>query len=501
MRKISVCLCLFLLACCLRSFAQYSVAPTDRSVRSKLGVYSTNKDSGCADSGPRVDSPLKNTFGEIFTRLTDGCAGPSFTGPVNYWFNYFSVPGRAYLPNQGRTVYGYDVTVPEVNGAGSVLFKLNPNTMQAYRWCNSAWTNCLMPYTGEFSYVTPGLLYFSGSEISTSDETEAWEYNYDTSAGPTLVYDFKNCPGLTSVSGANTGAGAGTLYVSHNDSAIANWMPDNNTFVVYNRNTGACNWLDIYDGTYGGSNGSGKLNDAAIYNDSTGTFHTTAVNADGSWVYFQTAYPQNGLYSFFWEVGTANAGVCQVYDWCGGHMAVAQSKAFYVISEPNTGGVPPHYDYGSFSIANYSNESASNVTHLLPTGPPTFNPSNPDGTCNVTDTHPNWNQGSDSAPIIVSSFVDETPPSGFSLMQIVCPWDHEIDAVASDGSGKVWRFMHNRADGLATPTSSPDTNYNALSMPSCSKDGKICIFATDWQQALGSYQGLARTDVFAIQMK
>jgi len=485
--RISIYFFVVVLACCLRSFAQYSVAPTDRTVRATLGVYPDNQDSGCADSGPPVATPLKNTFGLIFSRLTDGCTGPSFSGPVNYWINYFSVPGPAYIPNFGATVTGYDIAVPEVNGAGSVLFKVDPKTMDVYKWCDSAWPNCLMPYTGEFSYVTPGLLYYASG-------TDVMSYNYDTSTGPSVVYDFSTCPGLLNVSEGEVGP----LYVSHNDNVIANWLPDNHTFALYNQKTGACNWFDIGYGTYGGSKKSGSLSDQTFTKN---TFHTATINADGTWVYFQTANPQSGLYSFFWQVGTSNAGVCEVYDWCGGHMAVAQKTAFYVISEPNSGGVPPHYDYGSFLIANYANESASNVTHLIPTGPPTFNPENPDGTCNVTDTHPNWNQGSDSAPIIVSSFVDETPPNGYSLMQIVCAWDHEIDAVASDGSGTVWRLMHNRADGLATPTSSPDSNYNALSMPSCAKDGKICIFATDWQQALGVYQNTARVDVFAIRLK
>jgi hypothetical protein len=487
MRRMWVYACVILPVVCLQCFAQYSVAPTDRTVRATLGVYPTNQDQGCADQGPPVATPLKNTFGLIFSRLTDGCAGPSFSGPVNNWINYISVPGPAYLPNLGATITGYDVAVPEVNGVGSALFKVNSNTMKVYRWCNSAWSGCLMPYTGEFSYVTPGLLYYSSG-------TDVMEYNYDTSTGPSLVYNFTTCPGLLTVSQG----GADVIYLSHDDSVIGNWMPNNHTFSVYNRTTGACNWFDLYSGTYGGTKGSGSLADQDLQDN---TFHTATINSSGTWVYFQTAIPQSGLYSFFWKVGTSNAGVCEVYDWCGGHMAVADQTAFYVISEPNPGGVPPHYDYGAFSIVNYANESASNVVHLIPSGPPTFNPDNPDGTCNVTDTHPSWNRSGDTTPIVVSSFVDETPPGGFSLMQIVCPWDHEIDAVASNGSGTVWRFMHNRADGLATPTSAPDSNYNALSMPSCSGDGKICIFATDWQQGLGTYQGIARVDVFAIQMK
>jgi hypothetical protein len=102
----------------------------------------------------------------------------------------------------------------------------------------------------------------------------------------------------------------------------------------------------------------------------------------------------------------------------------------------------------------------------------------------VSDTHPNWNT-SDTQPIIVSSFVDQLVPR-FSLMQINCAWDHEIDAVASDGSGTTWRLAHNRASGQANQLSDPDSSYDALSMPVCTSDGKYCMWATDWSGSLGT---------------
>jgi hypothetical protein len=317
------------------------------------------------------------------------------------------------------------------------------------------------------------MYYGSGSKVM--------EFNYDTNSGPTEVYDFSTCPGILEYS---DGA-VGTLYVSRDDSVLANWLTNSEVFATYNRNTGVCNWISTQSGMEGGTNNpEGTLisNRSWIPN----SLRSAGINGTGGWAFLTLATPVNGLYGIFWQVGTTNADVCTVYGWCGGHLAIGNDKFFYVSSTPQTTGVsvPAHYDFALAPISNSNNGSLSNIVKLHPKGPPYFNTYAPDTECNVSDTHPNWNTN-DSQPIIVSSFVDQLVP-GFSLMQIHCAWDHEIDAVASDGSGTTWRLAHNRASGLANQLSQPDSSYNALSMPVCSSDGKYCMWATDWEGSLGT---------------
>jgi hypothetical protein len=88
-------------------------------------------------------------------------------------------------------------------------------------------------------------------------------------------------------------------------------------------------------------------------------------------------------------------------------------------------------------------------------------------------------------------------------MSIQCAWDHEIDAVAPDGSGTTYRLAHNHATGLSQPGAAPDTSYNALSMPVESPDGRLVLWATDWQSSLGEQIGAEqyeRTDVFIVNV-
>jgi hypothetical protein len=75
--------------------------------------------------------------------------------------------------------------------------------------------------------------------------------------------------------------------------------------------------------------------------------------------------------------------------------------------------------------------------------------------------------------------------------------------VASDGSGTTYRLAHNHATGLSQPGAGLATSYNALSMPVESPDGKLVLWATDWQSSLGEQIGAEqyeRTDVFIVNV-
>jgi hypothetical protein len=214
--------------------------------------------------------------------------------------------------------------------------------------------------------------------------------------------------------------------------------------------------------------------------------HTLGSNLSGQYGWLtpdQLATYSNFIWQVFDSSGVETART--LVTGVTGHTAYGNGQLFYVINAPPAGGVPAHYDFG-LTPANNPVGGKGNFIRLHPQGPPMFNPYNNDNECNVNDTHPNWNydNATDRMPIVVSSFVDG--PTAYPLMKIQCAWDHEIDAVASNGSGTTWRLAHNRASGLANPRSQPDSSYNALSMPVCSSDGHYCMWSTDWQSALGT---------------
>lgn len=470
------------------SSAPYSVAPTDRNPRPQLGNYGTNTDGSWHDNGPQVNKPFKNVFGLREVRVTDGMipggleVGNGWRGPTNWWTNYFSQPGIYHDPTTGSSITGYLVTLI-LDGGGNRLFILDPKTMLTYPFCDPDWPYCQMPYAGSWSYNVPGLMYFANGSMVES-------YNYATNIGPEVVYDFSQCPGaIPNNSGYDQ---VGEVFVSHDESTITVGI-GNSMVASYNRNSGACHWLETTEGMT--DMGPASLQPWPAASNSVGFWmHNATISTNGNWVMVEPGEPVSncpGNCNIFWQAGTSTTTLCTIFGGCGGHLALGQNNAFYVISAPATGGVsvPPHYDFGVFPMSTPTggNYHSGPYTRLHPTGPPYFDLYAPNTECNVSDTHPNWNTN-DGQPVIVSSFVDQLV-SGFSLMQINCAWDHEIDAVASDGSGTTWRLAHNRASGLANQLSDPATSYNALSMPVCTSDGKYCMWTTDWNGGLGTQTG------------
>jgi hypothetical protein len=580
-------------------------APTDRVPRAMgAGRWQTNVDGSWTDSGPQIDLPFINEFGERVTRLTDGLSMPSeagdcVTGPATWWANYIST----YDPSLG----GYYIFLPECEGKGDLLFELNATTMQAAQVCPSSWSGCHMPYASEWSYVTPGLMYYGSG-------TQIWEYCYDAScpsakvpleSNPQELYDFSTCSGLTSYAGS--GAGVWNVYADVTDTwfgvqfghgAVAEW----------NASTGECYWNSAIYGLVGGSNyesggnpapiasspfsvapppgqpslsaTSGSIAPGTYYVEETwntdpncpaeismrcestpSPYQTVTLTSTGGisvavptiptsnyyfgsngvsptcniylgttesnltlqentqsctsaitissytttgatpptesaagYLYHEQEYSLSGQWwltiadwgqaSFnpVWEVvnsggaATNNVEMCTAYG-CEGHISMGQQTFQFISDDSQQGSVPSHY---TPATALYANANSSTWTNLLTEGPPFFGSS-----CGISDTHPSWNDSnpSDTDPVLISSFQDGG--SNFSAVTPVCAWDFELIGVAADGSQNVYRFAHNWATGEINPLSAPDTSYNALSMPIMSRDGRLAIFATDWQFSLG----------------
>lgn len=473
----------------------------DRTDRAVEAGYSTppgpNVDGAWSDAGPQVNTPWTNIFGLREVRVTDGNLpggpfGEAVRGPIAYWINYFS----AY----DRSVGGYYFDVPVDDGVGNKLYTIDPSTMKVSPVCRD-WPNCNMPYAYDWSFTTPGLMYFfSGTKIES--------YNYDTpGVAPVIIYDFSTCPGLSgqgNVSNVYPNR-AGTVFgVTIEGSVLASFNTGNNK----------CYWISSVTGDAGGTD-----NPTPVETDFPlpgYSLHSADTSILGDWAMLTPACTGSGCpptYNIFWHIfdsagnETTTTQLCTVFGGCYGHLALGGSHAFYVIAAPQTSGVsvPPHYDFGLFPMSDPEGGTyaSGSYVRLHPTGPPDFNASGPDPNCNVTGTHPAWNanDGSDSQPIIESSFVDEL--TSYPLMSIQCAWDHEIDAVAPDGSGTTYRLAHNHATGLSQPGAPLASSYNSLSMPVESPDGRLVLWATDWQSSLGEQIGAEkdkRTDLFIVNV-
>lgn len=139
-------------------------------------------------------------------------------------------------------------------------------------------------------------------------------------------------------------------------------------------------------------------------------------------------------------------------------------------------------------------------TPLWSLGPPSQGPpqyGNWDMHCSAVNADP-----ADSNVVLYSSF----PNSGSPTLEVPTQaWNNELLGIATDGSGKVYRF------GRHYNTTSTSAIFSAnQAIPSISQDGKWMGFTSDWDCELGSTSGGAtgttspyncRADVFMLQLK
>jgi hypothetical protein len=118
---------------------------------------------------------------------------------------------------------------------------------------------------------------------------------------------------------------------------------------------------------------------------------------------------------------------------------------------------------------------------------------------NLLPVHPNgpfWPYGShlswanvkpgNSGPVLVCTYLIKPPDPHL-------PLGEEIFALATDGSGRIWRFAHHR--------STYDGNFWTTPRGNVSPDGEYYIFTSNWEKSLGTDKtGSARTDVFLLHL-
>jgi hypothetical protein len=132
---------------------------------------------------------------------------------------------------------------------------------------------------------------------------------------------------------------------------------------------------------------------------------------------------------------------------------------------------------------------ATTVNHLINNLPPAITA--------PLDQHQSWNNvdPADSLPFFSTTWSTTTP--------FPAPWYNEVIAVASDGSGKTWRFAHSFITARSQRFS---TEYG---IGTISQDGRFFIISSDWMGKLGSESGSStctigtdcRGDVFVVELK
>ena len=117
------------------------------------------------------------------------------------------------------------------------------------------------------------------------------------------------------------------------------------------------------------------------------------------------------------------------------------------------------------------------------------------------DSHVSWNNArmDQHVPVLLSSYHPAEAPDP------KCVWGEEIIAVASDGSGKVWRFAHHRSiahDRGAVAGASQGYNFWDCPRGNVSQDGRFYMFTSNWEETLGKDpRGRVREDAFIVQLE
>jgi hypothetical protein len=101
------------------------------------------------------------------------------------------------------------------------------------------------------------------------------------------------------------------------------------------------------------------------------------------------------------------------------------------------------------------------------------------------DDHTNWRAARPDVRVPLLASIYHYDDSAVPIRA----WDDEIVAIATDGSGTVWRFAHHQ--------SVYDGDFWSQPIAIASPDGRWAMFTTNWGHTLGA----ARQDVLLVELK
>jgi hypothetical protein len=413
-------------------------------------------------------------FGNRIVRVTDANTDPTSGYKNRTYETTASGSADDNLWNTDSTLF-----LVQDTGTFGVPFAFNPSTFQVGRLYVSSYptTNGLkiLPGAGNWSRVNSQVLYvFPKTAIGKYDFT-----NRTTPPSMQTVFDFTtgtHClpSGYTPIWQTMGGVSGGDTVIGMAYSNTGGQETGVNV-VAYKVGSG-CSALNTETGQVTGDWGaSGTINSTDRF-----TVHNVKMSKDGNWLIITSNVCTSGTCAanpYFWQIGTTNLENCGQGGSCGGHYTEGYTHWI------NNYGAP----WASQQIRTFSDPTVVSVVNQNYPSTSDWN----------MDQHQSWNnvQPGDSLPFFSTTASIVTP--------FTVPWTNEVIAIATDGSGKTWRFAHNFI------TSRSPNFSTTWGIGTVSQDGRFFLFSSDWMGKLGSESGATtctlgsdcRGDVFVLELK
>jgi len=410
--------------------------------------------------------------GPVYTSLSDHTIkpkpAPPALGPAGYRFTDPTFGSPMWRVTDATTSEGRPIRVPSSahatawNSTGTKFYGVNDGggtIVFNFDGANVTRTAASVPSQIEpsFSLVDPFVIY-GGQHLSTSHKIRAWRLDTNT---VTDVLDFESAYPTLPLRDTYIGGvllADGDILATH----FGGKGIDQHVFVHHSR----AGLLDV--------RGRGWF------------IHAISIDRTGRWVLVYPAVdPNTGrlpgcpgptCVAQVWIWDTQTRGLAPMTEHPAGHGAMGYGQ--FVNQDCCTSGT---WDASQWQIRNLA--TPTQTRDLIPA---VLTPQH------VYDSeHTNWRAARQDAnvPIVSASY-----RFGDGLSQAWYPWrawDEEIIAIATDGSGNVWRFAHHQS--LACTSAGCD--FWSEPMLNCAPDGRHCAFTSNWGHAGG------RQDIFLVELK
>lgn len=411
--------------------------------------------------GPANSILTDPTFGSKILRVTDENTGASInTGFANRSFRTFA-SAEANTWNTDSTKF-----LVAIAGSGQIaVYTFDPATLSA------SLDTSISPAKdgriafkggGSFSITEANIVY--GFRTATAHDMEQYDFNTDTYS--VLLDMDTQCPGLT-LAGSDTMSSitnGGDQDADGQDDRLATSTggpgQDRWTIVVIWDRANGCRWYNTINDQIGGAWGPSCTNCLGI----TYQIHNLRMSQDGRFVWIQ----RPGQPGVIWEMETTNIRICS--NGCTGHRA-------WGVERLGTSGGP-----GGWLVRNANDPN--NFTVIAQR-------------LDRAEQHISWNNARPNRPI--PYFADIYLPRDQTITN---PHEGEILAIATDGSGTIWRFAHNRTDCTQGLGGSGRCNFWATPRGNISQDGRFFAFTSNWECTLPiDTEGNCRQDVFIVKLE
>ena len=412
-------------------------------------------------------------FNNRIVRVTDWNTDPSLPASKRSFVSAASGSAEENLWNVDSSLF-----ILQSLGGWAYPFSFDPSTMRAARLYTSSYPSTAglkLHDGGTWSRVDPNVLYsYAGTSII--------KYDFSDRTNPPAaqsVFDFTSGAHCLPAGFNVTWSARGGVSVGDTSFALAYSNTGNQgtgIYAVVYRVGSGCTVLNTQTGRVTGDWGAS----GTIPIPDRWTIHNVKLSKDGEWMILVASSCNSTSCSrgpYFWQVGTTNVTYCAEGGQCSGHWTLGYR---HWVNDTNS-------PMGNQVMRLMSQPAAvTTLTGLLPLGIRA-----------PLDQHQSWNNADpgDSVPFLSTTWSSSKP--------FPAPWYNEIIGIASNGSGKVWRFAHSY---ISAQSQLFATKYG---IGSVSQDGRFFLFSSDWMGKLGSQSATVactvgkdcRGDAFIVELK